>query len=224
MKLIVNLLALTLLFGNTQAQDVLLVYKTPIASIKKDSSNQKSSDYDFLEGERYIIINKESRSINYTKAFEEQKEIEPLYLKDKKKNQFKNIEFIYNKQNKIYTYSKLRRPWRDTKEQSDIIQQYEDAKIELIDKTKSINGYQCKLAYYITKYHKTLVWYTEEFHYNWVFEHVYSTIPGTVVRAIGENAEEPVFELISKQDLDLSKTIISKENYNLILKNWKKDF
>jgi GLPGLI family protein len=224
MKSLIATITIALFTLNVFSQNVHLIYKTVFAGVKLEQDGRKDSKTSFIEGERHFLIFDEKKGISYFnadgKAFKNLK----LYLSDKKKAQYKNIELSYQGDNKPYEYKSYKRIWKNTKKDIQNMMQQDSLKLEYSNETKTIKGYNCKLIYLIDRNYKTLVWYTEEFSYNWAMNDYHFLIPGTVVLVMGEQAEKPILELVEKKSFDISDTQISQENIDLIFKNWRKEY
>jgi len=81
--------------------------------------------------------------------------------------------------------------------------------------TKIISGFDCKQLTLIYGNDSINVWYTEAIAYNWLFDNIFSLVPGTVIKAY--NSKTTLLELISRNQVE---NIITEPEYSFILKNW----
>lgn len=203
LRLIILLTGL-MMFQYTKAQDVKLTYKTFCIDLGAKEGEK------IIQDTVFTFVKDDCKSVKVQKDI-----FEDAYFKgkqgsfffdiaDKKKESYKNgvkvnvketqdflkfdmVSTSKWKSRKEIDKSFLKRRHPETKKKDKI-------KIEYLEETKTIGRYLCHKA---TVDGKTVVWYTKDIDYNWVFPTYYHLIPGTVVLEEVEKNGKVVFELLS---------------------------
>ncbi len=222
-----------LIFSDSISPDFYVNIEGNEITYKKNSANKLY----------HVLVMDKNKSIAYYDKFDNSSKTNSITDKikifNKRKHSVKYVEYVYNEDkvdfkinNKIPSKKIDDKFLRETYEFSEFEKQffknkYPDYKIpeyvmsfEKINKTKNINGFNCKQGK-ITLYDNRVyeVWYCEDFNYNWSFDNFVSIIPGTVIQ-VSEN-DKVVFKLEYIGETDFNKIIFTKSQLKMLLADTK---